>query len=777
MQSFPTYKKVNFTRIFLYFLLAFSSLCLYFLGNHGEPFPLAFAYALITAGIPPIACALIGFFPSLFSGDIFIILLYLAQNFLLLVGFYLQYKIQKKAPQKIGFLPLFSLTISLALFVLLSPFQSYPIPFISSQAQTFWENPFMQKVFFAAILFLLAAIFSVALKALLHKLLKCRLRNDEIVFCALLWIFIGMGICHFLSVNAYMGIAFFILLLYACITKDATIVPCAFLLSLPPYLTARLSIERFFIYGIALWGFIRFGRLAAVCTMLLVFFAYGYIDGLFFYQTSILTQSILSIILPTLLIILLPISLIHSLENKLIFYREKHLSRIAINRNRAAIGEKLFEISAVFREIQTTFSALGNHEGEQSAKEYIRGCIMEEVCKQCPQYHVCIGNGAPMEIDKLVDIACARGRVTLIDMPRALADSCYAQSEMLNAVNRQIGDYHKYMIETENAASARALLANQAQGVSEILKNLALEQSEPLHIQADKERALNVALLTAGIICSKTFIYGEEENPTVSLITYGRTNIKRIADIISNLFLSPMMISEKISLNQDKYCCIFRKKPYYDAAFGVATTAKHGQSASGDTHSVIKIDERRFMVALSDGMGSGEYARRISESTISLLESFYRAKMPSDLVLSTINKLLTFHKEETFACVDIALINLDDGGAHIVKIGSPCGFILSNNTIKVLEGSSLPLGILDSLHPDTASYTLSENDVLLFLSDGVTDAFGSITDLYDVLKSIPANNPQQLADNILTQALQTYGGTPKDDMTALAVRLFRNETI
>ena len=33
------------------------------------------------------------------------------------------------------------------------------------------------------------------------------------------------------------------------------------------------------------------------------------------------------------------------------------------------------------------------------------------------------------------------------------------------------------------------------------------------------------------------------------------------------------------------------------------------------------------MIALSDGMGSGEYARRISESTISLLESFYRAKM------------------------------------------------------------------------------------------------------------------------------------------------------
>ena len=195
---------------------------------------------------------------------------------------------------------------------------------------------------------------------------------------------------------------------------------------------------------------------------------------------------------------------------------------------------------------------------------------------------------------------------------------------------------------------------------------------------------------------------------------------------------------------------------------------------SGDTHSVIKIDESHFMVALSDGMGSGEYAKRVSESTISLLESFYRAKMPSDLVLSTINKLLTFNKEETFACVDIGLINLNNGNADIVKIGSPYGFILSSNTVKVLEGNSLPLGILDSLHPSTNSYTLSENDVLLFLSDGITDAFGSIADLCEILKNIPIHNPQQLVDSLLSQALDRYDGERKDDMTALAVRLFKS---
>ena len=282
-----------------------------------------------------------------------------------------------------------------------------------------------------------------------------------------------------------------------------------------------------------------------------------------------------------------------------------------------------------------------------------------------------------------------------------------------------------------------------------------------------------MALSGAGIVCSEVLVYGEEDNPTLSLITYGNADVKKIAAIASYQFGATMIISEKLPLNQNKFCCILRKKPQYDAAFGVATAKKSGETASGDTHSVIRIDERNFLVALSDGMGSGEYARRVSENTMSLLESFYRAKMPSALVLPTVNKLLTFNKEETFACVDVALVNLDDGKADVIKIGSPVAFILSGNTVKVLESNSLPMGILDTLRPETASYELNENDVLLFLSDGVVDAFGSTTDLYETLRTIPAKNPQQLADSLLERAMISYGGVAKDDMTAVAVRLFK----
>ncbi len=759
------FKRFHYARAGLYLFFYVAALFLYYVGDNGEPLPLALAFAMMGAELSPSLSALAVLLPSLVNGELLPVLLSLGQALLLFLGFVAQKRLQPQ--NKLGLFPMLSLSLSLGLFVGLAPFTSYALPF----GAPFLNNALTQKILFAALVFLLSTVFYVALRALLKKLLKCRLRNDELIFLVLLFVLVGVGICRLLSVNAYMGIAFFLLLLYSCATKDSSALLFSFCLALPPFLTVGLSPARFFLYGISCALFIKSGRLAAAVALLTVFFGYGYLDGLYHYPASLLVRALLSALLPALLFLLIPTSLIREMENKLIFYRERHLSRLAINRNRAAVGEKLFEISYVFREIQTAFGSLGNDDAELGAREYMRACVFDEACRDCPDREYCTKQTDGLQ--KLIDLGCLKGRVSLIDMPKSLTEICVNQNSVLHALNRQLRDYKTYMTEAENAASGRNLLAGQAQGVSEILRTLALEQSEPLPLYADKERALNIALLGAGIVCSELLIYGEENDLTLSLITYGKADVKKIAAVASHLLGATMMISQRFSIGNDKFCCILRKKPYYDAAFGVATLKKEGESANGDTHSVVKIDERKFMVALSDGMGSGEYAHKISSSTISLLESFYRAKMPSPLVLSAVNKLMTFNKEESFACVDVAIVDLDDGRADIVKIGSPLGFILSGNTVKVLEGSGLPMGILDALKPTTASYILAENDILVFLSDGIADAFGSTSDLYEALRQVPVRNPQELTDTLLSRALQAYGGTPKDDMTAVAVRLFK----
>lgn len=762
-------KKFAFFELFIYLFCGLSACLLGYIGNNGEPFALAFLFACGGAGVSLMPCIIgIAFFCLFFSNaTVFYVMAGQTAALALCIGLCRRYTKNKSLQQLFSFI---TLCAALVAFIFISPFQEYPTFNVLEWSMT----ALTQKVIIACAILLLAAMFTIALKALLHKFLKCRFRGDELIFSAVLYVAVSVGFCRFFGFNAYMGASFFLILLFTQVTKDSSALVFACLVGFPAWIVVGASIERFIFYALAILFFIKYGRISGVCAFLTTFFLYGFFDGIYAYPTELLTEQLLSAVIPALLFICTPAPFLRLLENELIFYREKHLSRIAINRNRSAIGEKLFEISAVFKEIQTTFSTLGTTQAEEGAKEYIRSCVIESVCKTCTQCAVCMKNNVPALLDKIIDIGCLKGKVSIMDTPATLTKLCNRQSDLLHAINRQIGDYTKYMLEVENAASGRALLANQALGVSEILRNIALEQSKPLTIYSEKERALSTALLKAGIVCSEVLIFGEEEQFTVSLVSFGKTDVKRIAAIASALFEIPMIISERIALSQDKFCCILRKKPLYDAAFGISSSAKQGETACGDTHSVIRIDERTFMVALSDGMGSGEYAKQVSECTISLLESFYKAKMPSSLVLSTINKLLSFSREETFACVDIAVMHLDFARADIVKIGSPMGFILSNTTLKILDNSSLPLGILESVHPETNSYPLQENDVLLFLSDGVTDAFHSTTDLYETLSILPRSNPQELADALLNKAIDAYGGIAKDDMTAIAVRLFKS---
>lgn len=761
------YQKSTFSlpTFFFYACFFIASFVFFYIGNCGEPFALALLFATLSANFSLPTCCVLYVVSSFASFSLQYFLPYFLQALLLFVGFF----IRERTEEKRETYPFLALFLSLAVFVFLAPFHGYNLP----KTLTFASAPLMQKGCIAGIIFLLSACFTVAVKAISKKLLKCRLKTDELIFSLLLFVFLGVGVCKTASVVAYMGVAFFILLLFACITKDANTLICAFILSIPPFLCVGLSLERFFLYGFVLSCVARLGRFPAVMSLLSVFFAYGYIDGLFALQSEFLLSEVLSVLLPSLLFLFIPVSVTEKAENKLVFYREKHLPRIAVNRNRASIGEQLFELSGVFREIQTTFTALSEDDENAGAKEYICGYTLETVCKNCPRLSVCAKKGYKLGIKKLVEIGTAKGRVSLIDTPKEIADICTNQSDILYAVNSQLAEYRKHTLESENAKDGRNLLAKQAQGVSEILKNLALEQSTPFVFRREAERKLDIDLLKVGIVCSEILLSGEEEFPTLSLVSFGKADVKKIAAVCSQSLGIPMIISERITLGKERFCCILRKKPVFDAAFGLATRKKTGETASGDTHSVIKIDERRFMIALSDGMGSGEYAKKISESTISLLESFYRAKMPSNLVLSTVNKLLTFNKEETFACVDIAVVDLDTGGADVIKIGSPMGFILTENSLKVLDGESFPLGILDALRPSVAAYRLQDNDVLLFLSDGITSAFPSSADLYDTLKKIPAVNPQQLVDTLMQTALAFSGGVAKDDMTALAVRLFK----
>ena len=347
--------------------------------------------------------------------------------------------------------------------------------------------------------------------------------------------------------------------------------------------------------------------------------------------------------------------------------------------------------------------------------------------------------------------------------------NCSNPTDVLVRLNGLIAEYRRFMTEAENARSGRVLLAEQARGVAEGMKNCAVELSRTSREYAELEKKLAEKLSTHGIACPE--LYVDSENMEILAVVSGRADAKAMTAIISEVTNRKYLLKDKLSYDGEKSCLVFSAPPRLDAAFGVAYAIKSGEKVSGDTHSVIKINEHSFLMALSDGMGSGEYAKKVSATAISLIEAFYRAEMPEGTVLNTINKLLSFNRDERFTCIDIAAVNLNSGMTDFVKIGSPAGIIVREGEIKVLESQSLPLGILENLRPTVCTEQLRAGDIVVFMSDGITSAFSSSTELYEYLQSLRPLNPQSLADTILIAARERTK-TVVDDMTVLCTRIF-----
>ena len=109
------------------------------------------------------------------------------------------------------------------------------------------------------------------------------------------------------------------------------------------------------------------------------------------------------------------------------------------------------------------------------------------------------------------------------------------------------------------------------------------------------------------------------------------------------------------------------------------------------------------------------------------------------------------------------------------KLGACASYILQGQKMHTVEGAALPLGIIEHAVPMEHSFTLGEGDVLLLVSDGVTDALPGNEEIPGILQRNREQPPQLIADALLRAALMQQDGLPADDMTVLCAKVTARE--
>ena len=264
---------------------------------------------------------------------------------------------------------------------------------------------------------------------------------------------------------------------------------------------------------------------------------------------------------------------------------------------------------------------------------------------------------------------------------------------------------------------------------------------------------------------------------SVSLIvktdTIDKNEIEKIVSKITNSHLKISSI-EPSDISGSSVITL-ETMPNYDVAFGCSSVNKTGKVVSGDSRSLIKIDEGKFMVSICDGMGSGKDAHNISALTISLIEKFYLAGFDNDTILNSVNKLLSLSEQENFSTIDLCIIDAKKNTYDFIKLGATSGYLKrEKGECEVIESSGLPVGVLEEVRPHITKKLINPFDMLVFVSDGVTDSFSGKVDLAKYISSLDIINPLSLSKEILDKALDLDMGIAKDDMTVVCVRVFNN---
>ncbi len=330
-------------------------------------------------------------------------------------------------------------------------------------------------------------------------------------------------------------------------------------------------------------------------------------------------------------------------------------------------------------------------------------------------------------------------------------------------------------------------VSSQLKGVSEAISKMAEDinkkedkfsdkKQEILKILEQKEieiKSLEIKQTSSGRYVAE--VYTDTcENPDGT-----ECDIKKICKILSKVLEQKMIMQKQecgLRLNKESCKFTYISDDNYNVQIGSAKSTKEGSPVSGDSSLQIKLDDGKYLLALSDGMGSGPEAMKSSKIAVKMLERLLTAGFEKDVSLKLINSTLSANTEEDmYATLDIEILDLFNGNMEFIKNSACPTYVKRGRDVQLLKSMSLPTGILNDVDLVVYDYDLQDGDILVMCTDGVIDSNKEYLNkqlwLKYLLEDMETNDAQKIADIIISEAIDNDFGKQKDDMTVIVARI------
>lgn len=348
--------------------------------------------------------------------------------------------------------------------------------------------------------------------------------------------------------------------------------------------------------------------------------------------------------------------------------------------------------------------------------------------------------------------------------------------QMVRVINMSYKISKSNFVWQKKIEESKKNIESQLKGVSKAISNIAqnIEKNIKNEEQFLKEKKQVAELLKQKDIEIQEISIQKEDRYLIEIYMErsNNTDIEFIQDILTNVLEEPIVFNPESSIGTRLN---FLSEDKFVMAIGNAEITKKDSKISGDGILSIRLKDGKYLLALSDGMGSGEEARQSSNKALKMLENLLLSGFDKNTSISLINTSLMNQNEEIFATLDIAIIDLYKGNIEIMKSGACPTYIKSKNKVQVIKSNSLPTGIIDNSNQlETFDRDITAGEIMLMCTDGILDSNVEYKNkelwIKYLLEDIETTNTKKIADLLLNEAVDNFYGVAKDDMSVVVCK-------
>ena len=357
---------------------------------------------------------------------------------------------------------------------------------------------------------------------------------------------------------------------------------------------------------------------------------------------------------------------------------------------------------------------------------------------------------------------------------------------MTRAINSAYRISKMNFVWTEKLKEEKQNIGSQLSGVSKAISSIAedLQNNKIKEEQFLREREeISKLLKEKEILVQDIFINKNEDEKITLELDIEKTNRNNVKDYILKTLEKTLndkfeLMHKEVIENQKTEKLLYRSADRFIIEVGQAIAIKDGNTVSGDSLLYTKLQDGKYLLAISDGMGSGKDAKKSSEFVINMLKKLLNTGFNKESSIDLINSNLLNVGQDVYATLDIAIVDLFKGNIEFIKAGCAPTYIKNNKKVQIIKSATLPTGIVKNISKEVIERKIEDEELVIMCSDGIIDSNVEYKNkalwVKYLLEDMDNNNPQKCADILLNESIDNNYGNIKDDMSVLAFKLIKN---